>query len=333
MLPIVADRSLNFLSEEAAAAAESRLVGGDNSGIVEPDRLLRNLLSSQPLCFNLFGHFQRDPSPLLPWVRTIDPEASIVTKIRLEWAPPRQEHFGGGSAFDAFVEYEASGRGRFLGIECKYAEDLADSSIKVRQPYFDFTETRHHWREGAADRLDSKSLRQFWLNTLLAQSLVERMEHFESGTGIVMACAADIAARRATGLVRSELHEPDRWLRWVPYEEMLAAIVDPASAAWKSKFTARYLDFSPVAHLLTTSDPRLHPPTAEDRRQRLTSSLQGLLGIGRRVTGTGSVIEQILARLDDGTLEGVAIDLDALAERADRLTVDLKTFRQACYDP
>jgi hypothetical protein len=40
------------------------------------------------------------------------------------------ETFGGGSAFDAFVSYEAQAESRFVGVECKYAEDLSKSSIK-----------------------------------------------------------------------------------------------------------------------------------------------------------------------------------------------------------
>lgn len=69
------------------------------------------------------------------WVRTIDPDADELTRIRLEWAPPRQDHFNGGSAFDAFVEYEAAGRPRFIAVECKYAEHLADNRIAVRGCY------------------------------------------------------------------------------------------------------------------------------------------------------------------------------------------------------
>ena len=44
-------------------------------GLVSEDRLRRSLLSSQPMCFNLFGHFQGADAAglLLPWVRWIRP--------------------------------------------------------------------------------------------------------------------------------------------------------------------------------------------------------------------------------------------------------------------
>ena len=332
MLPVGSD--LNFLSKHARAAVEARLDEGDHSGIIQTDRLYRNLLSSQPLCFNLFGHFQRDPSPLLPWVRTIDPDAHEITGIRLEWAPPRQDHFNGGSAFDAFVEYEAAGRPRFIAVECKYAEHLADSQITVRGCYFEFTDGHDDiWREGAAQRLDRKGLQQFWLNTLLAQSLVARGGHFEQGTSVVMACAGDTAAYRATALVRSELHEPDQWLRWSSYEDVLSAVVEPSADDWKEQFRIRYLDFKSVRHLLASDDPRVDSPSDADELQRLRGALSDLLATGERVTGGGSILGQILRAIDTGGLgDAKSIDIEAITQRACNLALDLKTLRQASYN-
>src|SRR4051794_12517513 len=56
-LPLDAPKDANFLTLEAAAAAERRLTGS-GGGLVKGDRLRRFLLSSQPMCFNLFGHLQ-----------------------------------------------------------------------------------------------------------------------------------------------------------------------------------------------------------------------------------------------------------------------------------
>src|SRR5436305_1864853 len=53
MLPLGSDSGLNFLDPSIRAAVEARLAEGDHSGIIEKDRLYRNLLSSQPTCFNL----------------------------------------------------------------------------------------------------------------------------------------------------------------------------------------------------------------------------------------------------------------------------------------
>jgi len=154
----------NFLTPEAAAAVEARLAGG-SSGLVSEDRLRRMLLSSQPMCFNGFGHFQAPDqrSALLAWVRHLAPEAIEVARIEVERAPPPADHFGGGSAFDAFIEYRrGDGRLGFLGVECKYHEDLRRSDVKkVRDTYRTFTASSGSWHDGAAERLDRPGTRQF----------------------------------------------------------------------------------------------------------------------------------------------------------------------------
>ena len=97
--------------------------------MIQQKRLRRNLLSSQPLCFNLFGYLGEHPATLLPWVRQLSPDAEEVVDVALEWAPT--DNALGGSAFDAFVEYTLPGRRRgFIGIECKYAENLAKAQPK-----------------------------------------------------------------------------------------------------------------------------------------------------------------------------------------------------------
>ncbi len=256
MLPLDAKPDANFLDARIAAAVDARLDEGDHSGIINRDRLRRNLLSSQPACFNLFGPFVERPNDLLGWVQSLDATAVWVDGVRFEWAPPRAEHFDGGSAFDAFVTFttEAGGR-RFVGIECKYAEDLSRSSITVRPTYCDFTASCSWWRDGAAVRLQAARLRQLWLNTLLAQSLVSRGGGvFEAGLVAVVALRADQSAERATAEVRSELTEPDRWLRWAPYESVLEQVI--GHDGWKAAFSRRYIDFAPVVHLLAENDQR-----------------------------------------------------------------------------
>src|SRR4051794_12990890 len=51
-------RGFNFLSEPIYRCAEARLA--QNRGAVEARRLRNNLLSSQPMCFNLFAPLKFD---------------------------------------------------------------------------------------------------------------------------------------------------------------------------------------------------------------------------------------------------------------------------------
>lgn len=274
----------NFLSPQTAEAAAERLATPSDAGIVGEDRLRFNLLSSQPLCVNLFGHFRRNPAGLDRWVRHLTAgSAAEVVAVELEWAPPPAEHFGGGSAFDAFVEYRTTSGGRgFVGIECKYAEHLPTSDVKkVRDPYITWTREHGSWVEGAQDRLDTKGLRQFWINTLLAESVLER-GGFNEGVAVVAACSADGGARSVFEAIAGE-YNGQVPLRWEPYESIVE-LVDGGDD-WQERFVRRYLDFSPITHLLSSDDPR--------QPERIDSTTA--MAIAERVLADGSVLEQLEA--------------------------------------
>lgn len=260
MLPISGTAvTAGFITPEVIAAVEDRLAHHEYGGLLNEDRLRRNLLSSQPLTVNLFGHLQAHPLALLPWVQTFDEQAEAVTDIRIEWAPDKAKHFGGGSAFDAFVEYETGdGERGFLAVECKYAENLSKSDVKtVRAVYVARTLESGQWASGAVEALDQQGRRQFWLNTLLAQSVLA--SDYDRGYSVVLSCAADLAAGHAVEQVRAQLVESG-FLRWCSYEGLLSTIDAAELSGWKERFARRYLDFGPVAEWLDPDDPRQPAP-------------------------------------------------------------------------
>lgn len=236
---------------------------------IQGTRLWRNMLGSQPMAFNLFGHFTDYRSgghsraqALAPWVASIDTEATDiqVESVHLEWAPDPKNHLGSG------------GRG-FVAIECKYAEKLDESFYPNRRRkkqrdgttiaipwgdgYRDYTDANGCWKTGWREELDAKGPQQFWLNTLLAQSLLLRpngaREQFQRGSSVVMAHRHDREARshcRKVALYLRKGHVP---LVWSPYSALLDGLPE---ATWVQEFRRRYLDVAPVAHLLSDDDSR-----------------------------------------------------------------------------
>uniref|UniRef100_UPI0037C7C17F PGN_0703 family putative restriction endonuclease n=1 Tax=Nocardioides terrisoli TaxID=3388267 RepID=UPI0037C7C17F len=242
MLPDGVDLAVNLWTPEAReslGAAEADLDAGKRPGMIQMDRVRRNLLSSQPLCFNLFGYLAAHPEAALPWIRSLAPDADGVSSIRLEWAPATGTFTG--SAFDAFIEYR-TGRGTgFLGIECKYAENLAKSQVKPAAEKFRTATADGGWHAGAAEALDKMGLRQFWYNTLLAQ-LVERAGEHTRGRSVVVALADDVTARSTVDTVAAELVDPE-YLVFGSIEEVVDSI--EGHDGWRDTFRRRYLDLSP----------------------------------------------------------------------------------------
>lgn len=254
MLPLGVGMSPNLMSAEAVTAAErarEELRRSKAPGIIHPDRLKRNLLSSQPLCFSIFGHLSETPDALLPWVKTMLPEAERVSEVRLEWAPSADAL--AGSAFDSFVEVELrGGRRGFLGIECKYAEKLTESQRRPASAKFKERTRESGWRDEAVAVLDLHGLRQLWYNQLLAQA-VTRGGGYSVGLGVVLACDADRAARDAVAAVRGQLLAPDT-MTFRPLEGLVSSVTGHDD--WRSRVWERYFDFSPIRDRLRSDDPR-----------------------------------------------------------------------------
>lgn len=239
MLPTFGSLEPNLLTVDAREAAEdaiARLKATRGPGMIQRDRLERNLLSSQPLCFNLFGEFRKRPQALLPWVLSLRSDAVRVTRVELEIAPVMTPL--GGSAFDAYIEYELDlGRG-FLGIECKYAEDLSKAQQKKAAAKYRDATTSRHWREGSVEQLDRPRLRQFWYNTLLAQ-LIQADGGFKEGMSVVVAMAQDESARDATAHVRSQLLDQST-MGFSSLQDVVALV--EADESWKKAFSDRYME-------------------------------------------------------------------------------------------
>ena len=131
MLPTDAPSDANFLDSVISAYVEQRIPEVHRAGgTLDPNRLRRNMLSSMPLCFNLFGFLRAHraaASRVLSTVFTLD--IAQITQIEVEWAPQPEQHLGDRTAFDAFIAYQrADGARGFIGVETKYTEPFSSDS-------------------------------------------------------------------------------------------------------------------------------------------------------------------------------------------------------------
>ena len=122
----------NFLTEHAFNHAKDRVEHKENYETIESDRLFNNLLSSQPMAFNLFSPLRqmREKSPEIATkvIKAALPNYPIhkVTEVALEFIPANHEKLTGDkSAMDAIIRFEDEhGKKGFIAIETKYSENL-----------------------------------------------------------------------------------------------------------------------------------------------------------------------------------------------------------------
>lgn len=239
---VATNPQLNFLSPVAFAhVLEREVVVRKQGGTLDPVRLRRNMLSSMPLCFNLFGTMRAEPDFLAVFQELFDPDATAIREITCEWAPqPPASYLNDRTAFDAVVLYDTADGPRFYGIETKYTEPFSEK--EYTSPRYDEITTTSEWfaNPDAPSILNGSKSNQLWRNLMLAAS-IEAEGTLGAGRVAVVALSDDPGAQAAINIVAPELSDPDR-LRWVPIESILeAAARFGALASWATEFGRRYV--------------------------------------------------------------------------------------------
>ncbi|MDP6822453.1 MAG: hypothetical protein QF554_04100 [Dehalococcoidia bacterium] len=239
----------NFLTREVSDYVDSRVPEVlAQGGVIEENRLRANLLSSQPLCFNLFGHLRAYPEHATTVLNaTFDLQIETIKAIEVEWAPDTASHLGDKTAFDAYVEYTtAGGKSGFIGVETKYTEPFTLQEYDRPSYRRVADDPSSGFKPGAADVLKGKSTNQLWRNALLAAS-IRKEEGFDLGHVAVLACRDDRGLATAVKSFESQMDEPLSLLRVANYEDLIdEADKIPALADWASAFNRRYLDLSQI---------------------------------------------------------------------------------------
>lgn len=107
----------------------------EGGGTLDVDRLHHNMLSSMPMCFNLFGMLCTMPDGQLPLVRAcFDATAEAVEMIECEWVPEHPAStLSDRTAFDAaIVTRRSDGSRHLIAIETKYTEPFSQTRYGAR---------------------------------------------------------------------------------------------------------------------------------------------------------------------------------------------------------
>ena len=131
----------NFLTEYAFNYAKDRVTNRHKYETIESDRLFNNLLSSQPMAFNLFCPLrqmrEKSPETATKVIKAALPNYPIhkVTEVALEFIPANHEKLTGDkSAMDAIIRFEdEEGKDGFIAIETKYSENLGTNVASRRE--------------------------------------------------------------------------------------------------------------------------------------------------------------------------------------------------------
>jgi hypothetical protein len=239
----------NFLNQSVAEVAWKELIHREIGAIYDADRLRLNLLSSQPLAFNVFAPLKRDLdlatrvlSELLPGF--ID----LVTEILFEHAPARGHpaFTADHTAFDLCIRGRTpTGQRAFIAIELKYAEGLTEALRPATTRYHELAHATGLFITPEEPRLRANLLGQLFRQHCLAQCMLQR-DLAEVGLYLFIAPRLNHLAQNAAEAYRSQLKEPTP--DQVPFvaitlEQLIEAIVAAGEPHYARALHRRYTDF------------------------------------------------------------------------------------------
>jgi len=258
-MPAAKETLTNYLTPTVRRVVRDEVLDPKrNSGkLYGQPRIFNDLLSSQPLCFNLFGELQADPDLASRVFRRLtDGRIETVTAIAFEHSPGRSDanYTGDRSAFDVFVEYVArDGALGFVGIEVKYHEDLSDPPAPHRARYDEVAAEMGCFDSKALDLLKKKPLQQIWRDHLLAGSLIRHEARgYEDGFFAFTHPTDNDCCGRAVASYRACLKDEGSFVAWT-LERIVEAIQVEGGAAWVDALHSRYLAFDALEQHLKAS--------------------------------------------------------------------------------
>ena len=246
-MPFAKDTLANYLTDTIRDVVRVEVLDTKKAEgkLYKEPRIFDDLLSSQPLCFNLFGELQQDLGLASGMLQLLMSDASLrVTAIEFEHSPGRGDprFTGDRSAFDVFVVYSTRTlRRAFVGIEVKYVESMDTATARSRPRYEEVADAMEAFRPEHRSRLRQAPLEQLWRDHLLVGSLaLDDDAGFDLGTFVVIHPSGDTIVAKAVEDYRSCLIEPTSVKAW-SLENVVEAILAAGAGPWASELRERYL--------------------------------------------------------------------------------------------
>lgn len=223
----------------------------DRKVIKEP-RIWNNLLSSQPLAFNIFGELKLNLKLASLVFKTLYPDRKInhVKKIEFEYSPGRKDlkYTGDSSAFDVFVVYENELSEKcFFGIEVKYAENLYDEPSTHKETYEDISIKSGIFNMALLSKLKDKPIQQIWRDHLLVLSMFIKNNDYQVGDFIYLYPAENLNCK--SGIEQYEFtfnNSKENYFKPLTLEKLVKTIKSFSSENWIKEFEDRYLRFEKI---------------------------------------------------------------------------------------
>ena len=240
----------NFLTPFAFEYAKQRISGKQKNETIEEYRLFNNLLSSQPMAFNLFCPLIQmmqdgNGAAVTQIVQAIFPQRAIgrVTEVGLEYLHTDIDNYlGDKTAMDAIIRYQdVHGHPCIIAIETNYTDALGENSASrterqkalIRQLGYFQSEAEVMLLEGL------KAISQIYRNFLLTECYRIK-EPAHEAYSVVLAPKDHPTTKQEVASLREELKEE---YRYKVLDISLEYFVEQILSVCPEEFQKPFLDF------------------------------------------------------------------------------------------
>lgn len=245
----------NFLEDYIFDYAKKRVNNRKHYETIKEERLFNNLLSSQPMAFNLFcpliKMLEKDEPTATDILRAALPDYNInkVTKIDLEFIPDNfKELTNDLTAMDAIIEFtDNDGIPSFIAIETKYSENLGVNEASRKGKGKETITSLGIFRTEIKERIENKevNLTQIYRNFLLSETY--GINQNKKAYSIVLAPQEHPTTGDEVNSLKNELKEEYRYkISSVNLEDFVLKLIEKSQGKYQATFRAfydRYLNF------------------------------------------------------------------------------------------
>ena len=251
----------NFLEKYIFEHAKERAEHPKEYETIRKDRLYNNLLSSQPMAFNLFcplRHMLSEmPECATKAVSAALPQYPIakVTKVELEFIPDNyMDLTGDKSAMDAIIRFEDHvGRKGFIAIETKYSENLGTNVARDNKRTIAAIGELGCFTPDIEAKINSNKVRltQIYRNFILSETYGRYID--AESHSLILSPKRHPSTEREWLSLRNELTEGYKEkIRTLSLETFVDALIANSPDEYRTtfeKFKDRYLNFEKIKRL------------------------------------------------------------------------------------
>ena len=277
--PAAGRSGANFLTPAVAALTRREVAYREVGAFINEERLWTNLLSSQPLTFNLFGPLRLDLALASRALRLLCPDLqrASVRAVWFEHSPGRgaSRYTGDHTAFDVLLGYDTpQGRTGFVAVEVKYAEACHEPAPELKARYDQIAPASGLFVEPLAPALRRNPCQQFFRQHCLAHTM-HQQRLYDEGRLMVIAPALNHLVQTAVSTYRAHLAEPrpeQVGFVGLTLEAVITAIGRAGAPDYARALYFRYLDWWAVDRALADAlripaEPSSHLESGSDQAQ------------------------------------------------------------------